>query len=94
MIEEKYLDIISSISDCIGEKTLHLLGENLSDGEETSIVINLVISIHLSAMSNLMKLIAREDTSVLANIDKFLSALLNFMHQDFGLFFVKARKDH
>lgn len=79
-MNDKFKKLTNQLTNELHRKSLNFLIENLmGDEEETSDLINLILSSHLSSLFSAMKLLASEHKEHSQKVEKFINELMNYI---------------
>lgn len=92
MIPENAREMIIELSDIIELETLKFFYNKYKDEVESDIILNLIVSSHLSSLTNLMKGVARDNPIVSANVNKFLEKLIDLISQSHKMEFHQFKR--
>jgi hypothetical protein len=91
MKEIPHKEFIVELSDILEIECLKFFAEKFKAPEESGLILNLVLSAHLSSLVNIMRAIANGNHGVKRATDEFIKELLDFVsskhHMQFGRFY-------
>jgi len=80
-MNERYKEITRKLSDFLWQETLQFMAHNLEKEEDTSDLINLILSSYLSSLCNLMKWLSQENPPMNEKVKEFIDGLLKHVAQ-------------
>lgn len=78
-MNDRYKKLTIELSDVLWTEALQFLANNLENEEETSDIINLVLSAHLTSMCNLMKWTSDDHPHISKRVNEFIEEVLSFI---------------
>jgi hypothetical protein len=78
-MKEKFKILTVALADKLQNDTLHFFKDHLKDEEETTHIINLVLSGHISSMFTLMRMVCGENEIQLRKVNIFIKSLMGFI---------------
>jgi hypothetical protein len=78
-MKEKHKKLTEELSTLLWQETINFMANNLEDKEDTSDLINLILSSHLTSLCNLMQWFSEEYPQMKNKVNEFLEGLLNFI---------------
>lgn len=78
-MNKQYKDLTLKFADLLQKESFQFMMRHLKNGSETSDIINLVLSSHLSSCFTCMKLIASEHKEHTEKVHKFITNVTNYI---------------
>lgn len=78
-MREEYKKIICKLSDHIEKEVLLLLARNFTSEQMTSDIIDLVISVHMSSLFNIMRGLSDEHSEMRKTVAQFIENTVSFL---------------
>ena len=78
-MKDKFKKLTIDLSDIFLDETMNFLEKSLDQEENTTDVIDLIVSSHISSMCSAMSGISRSNENIFIKVKKFQSDLLNFI---------------
>ncbi len=79
MENQQFKQLICALSESLEISTLVYLNNHFKEEEESGHILNLILSGYLSALTNIMRSVSRENEGVKNNVDTFINKLLEFI---------------
>lgn len=94
MNDDDFNSIVIELSDTLELDTLMYLNKKFSKEEDSNFILNIVLSVHISSLVNIMRSVSREDVSVSKNVDNFVKDLIGFVEHRLKVQISKYQRQH
>jgi hypothetical protein len=94
MKEIPHKEFIIELSDLLEIECLKFCADKFKESEESGLILNLILSAHLSSLVNIMRAIANDNHGVKPATDEFIKELLEFVSSKHHMQFGKFYRDH
>lgn len=94
MKEIPHKEFIVELSDILEIESLKFFADKFKEYQESGLILNLVLSAHLSSLVNIMRAIANDNHGVKPAVDEFLKELLDFVSSKHHIQFGKVYRDN